>query len=68
MLFDDRDARPGVKFADDELLGIPHRLVVGDKGLERGVVEYKSRATGEGAEVPVESAVQFLQERSGGSR
>ena len=41
MLFDDRDARPGVKFADDELLGIPHRIVIGDKGLERGVLEYK---------------------------
>ena len=68
VLFDDRDARPGVKFADDELLGIPHRLVVGDKGLERGVVEYKSRATGVGAEVPAESAVQFLQERSGAGR
>jgi len=68
VLFDDRDARPGVKFADDELLGIPHRLVVGDKGLERGVVEYKSRATGDGAEVPVDSAVQFLQERSGAGR
>ena len=43
-----RDARPGVKFADDELLGIPHRIVVGDKGLERGVLEYKPR-TGDGA-------------------
>ena len=68
VLFDDRDARPGVKFADDELLGIPHRLVVGDKGLDRGVVEYKSRATGDGAEIPLDAAVRFLQERSGGVR
>ena len=68
VMFDDRDARPGVKFADDELLGIPHRLVVGDKGLERGIVEYKSRADGSGAEVPVASAVQFLRERGGTGR
>ena len=64
VLFDDRDARPGVKFADDELLGIPHRIVVGDKGLERGVLEYKPR-TGDGAtDVPVDSVVQFLLGRS----
>ncbi len=68
VMFDDRDARPGVKFADDELLGIPHRLVVGDKGLERGIVEYKSRADGSGAEVPAASVVQFLRERSGTGR
>jgi len=64
VLYDDRDARPGVKFADDELLGIPHRIVVGDKGLERGVLEYKPR-TGDGAaDVPVNSVVQFLLGRS----
>jgi len=68
VLFDDRDARPGVKFADDELLGIPHRIVVGDKGLERGALEYKPRTGGAGADVPVESVVQFLRERSGGGR
>jgi prolyl-tRNA synthetase len=68
VMFDDRDARPGVKFADDELLGIPHRLVVGDKGLERGIVEYKSRTDGSGAEVPVAAVVQFLRERSGTGR
>jgi prolyl-tRNA synthetase len=64
VLYDDRDARPGVKFADDELLGIPHRIVVGDKGLDRGVLEYKPR-TGDGAaDVPVDSVLQFLLERS----
>jgi prolyl-tRNA synthetase len=68
VLFDDRDARPGVKFADDELLGIPHRIVVGDKGLDRGVLEYKPR-TGEGAaEVPAAEVVQFLRQRSGVGR
>jgi prolyl-tRNA synthetase len=68
VLFDDRDARPGVKFADDELLGIPHRLVVGDKGLDRGAIEYKCRADGSGADVPLEAVVQFLRERSGAGR
>jgi prolyl-tRNA synthetase len=64
VLYDDRDARPGVKFADDELLGIPHRIVVGDKGLERGALEYKPR-TGDGAaDVPVDSVVRFLLGRS----
>ncbi len=64
VLYDDRDARPGVKFADDELLGIPHRVVVGDKGLERGVLEYKPRSGEGAADVPVASIVQFLRERS----
>jgi prolyl-tRNA synthetase len=67
VLYDDRDARPGVKFADDELFGIPHRIVVGDKGLERGVLEYKPR-TGDGAaDVPVDSIVQFLRTRGAAS-
>jgi prolyl-tRNA synthetase len=68
VLFDDRDARPGVKFADDELVGIPHRIVIGDKGLDRGVLEYKRRRDGEAAEVPVESIAAFLGERLGLTR
>jgi prolyl-tRNA synthetase len=43
VLFDDRDARPGFKFADADLLGIPHRIVVAEKGLDNGQVEYKDR-------------------------
>ncbi len=66
VLFDDRDARPGVKFADDELLGIPHRIVVGDKGLERGVLEYKRRRDGHAAEVPVAQVIEFLRSARGG--
>jgi prolyl-tRNA synthetase len=68
VVFDDRDARPGVKFADDELLGIPHRIVVGDKGLERGVLEYKRRRDGEAAEVPIDSLVGFLRDKCGRGR
>jgi prolyl-tRNA synthetase len=51
VLYDDRDASPGVKFKDADLLGLPVRLVVGAKGLARGVVEWRSRATGEDREL-----------------
>ena len=65
-VLDDRDARPGVKFADDELLGIPHRIVIGDKGLERGVLEYKRRRDCSTAEVPVDGVVEFLVSQRAG--
>ena len=68
VLLDDRDARPGVKFADDELLGTPHRIVIGDKGLERGVLEYKRRRDGDAAEVAVDAIVTHLRSRSGAGR
>ena len=61
VLYDDRDARPGVKCADDELIGIPHRIVIGDKGLERGVLEYKRRRDGHSGDVPVTDVVAFVQ-------
>ena len=47
VLFDDRDERPGVKFADADLIGIPYHVIVGSKGLANGVVELKERRTGE---------------------
>jgi prolyl-tRNA synthetase len=56
-LLDDRDARPGVKFADADLLGVPVQLVVGSKGLARGVVERKQRRTGERDELPLDRVV-----------
>ena len=65
VLYDDRDARPGVKFADDELLGIPRRVVVGDKGLERGVVEYRERRATESTEIPLAELTSRLLERAG---
>ena len=43
VLLDDRDARPGVKFADSELIGIPHRIVIGERGLKAGNLEYRHR-------------------------
>ena len=60
VLLDDRDERPGVMFADMELLGIPHRVTVGQRGLERGIVEYHHRASGRDENVPVDSLVNTL--------
>ena len=57
VLYDDRDASPGVKFADADLLGMPTQLVVGAKSLARGVVERKDRASGRRDELPVGVAV-----------
>ena len=60
VLFDDRDARPGVKFADAELIGIPHRLVVSDRGLEAGELEYRHRRDPESRNVKREEALKLL--------
>jgi prolyl-tRNA synthetase len=60
VLYDDRDASPGVKFADADLLGVPVQVVVGAKGLARGVVERKIRRTGERDDVPLADAVAVL--------
>ncbi len=60
VLFDDRDASAGVKFADADLIGLPTQLVVGKKGLERGVVERKDRATGDRDEVLLDRAAAML--------
>lgn len=57
VLFEDRDERPGVMFADMELMGIPHRITVGDRALANGEVEYKCRRTGEGGNWPVAEAL-----------
>ena len=59
-LLDDRDVRPGVKFKDGELLGIPIRLVVGPKGLEKGEVEVKFRADGKMEMMPLDDAVERI--------
>jgi prolyl-tRNA synthetase len=66
VLYDDRDARPGVKFADAELLGIPHRLVVAERGLAAGRLEYRHRRDSESVEFPAHEALAFLRARLGG--
>ncbi|TCT22767.1 proline--tRNA ligase [Thiobaca trueperi] len=63
VLLDDRDARAGVMFADMELIGIPHRIVVGDKGLDDSVVEYKGRTDEAMQLVPIAEIVGFVRER-----
>ncbi len=61
-LIDDRDDRPGVKYRDAELTGIPWRVSVGSRDLADGVVEITSRKTGEKERVPVDQAAQHLQQ------
>ncbi len=61
VLLDDRGERPGVMFADMELIGIPHRLTVGDRGLKEGVVEYQTRAGGETQIVALTEVVPFIR-------
>jgi prolyl-tRNA synthetase len=63
VLYDDRDARPGVKFADAELLGIPHRIVVGERGIEAGRLEYRGRRDTESQEFAPEDAHAFIRSR-----
>jgi prolyl-tRNA synthetase len=65
VLLDDRDKKtsPGIKFADMELIGIPHRVVVSDRGLAEGNLEYKSRAETEAQAVPLTEILSFLQAR-----
>jgi prolyl-tRNA synthetase len=66
VLFDDRDARPGVMFADMELIGIPHRVVIGERGLDKGEVEYRARTDSENQMLPLEGFVDFIRDRIAG--
>ncbi len=61
VLFDDRNERPGVMFADMELIGIPHRIIIGDRGLEHGIVEYKGRRDESSREIPRPELLAFLK-------
>ena len=63
VLLDDRNERPGVMFADLELIGIPHRIVIGDRGLSQEVpmVEYKGRRDEEAQQIPLQDIVKFMQ-------
>jgi prolyl-tRNA synthetase len=65
VLFDDRKARPGVMFADMELIGIPHRIVLSERLLETGKAEYKGRRDAEATEIAIEDIVPMLSERLG---
>ena len=61
VLFDDRKVRPGFMFADMELIGIPHCIIISDRGLDAGTFEYKARTAQENEEIPMTTMVDFLK-------
>jgi prolyl-tRNA synthetase len=61
VLLDDRGERPGVMFADLELIGIPHRITLGDRGLKEGMVEYQARTDQEARNIPLNEIVNFVK-------
>ncbi|MBS3785480.1 MAG: proline--tRNA ligase [Gammaproteobacteria bacterium] len=65
VLWDNREARPGVKFADMELIGVPHRVVVGERGLKNGTLEYRGRSDSQALDLPIDQVVAFLSDKTG---
>ena len=63
VLFDDRKERPGVMFADAELIGIPHTIVIGERNLTNGEVEYKHRASGIKEMIKIENLIDFIKNK-----
>ncbi len=63
VVLDDRDERPGVMFADMELIGVPHRVVVSDRGLKEGMLEYQARSDAAGTKIAQQEAIEFILER-----
>jgi prolyl-tRNA synthetase len=63
VLMDDREERPGVLFADMDLIGIPHRVVLSERGLAAGTAEYKARGDDKPTDVPLASIADFLRQR-----
>ncbi len=63
VLLDDRGLRPGVAFADMELIGIPHRLILGERGLDNGIIEYKNRRSGDGEEFAIDDVVNIIKQK-----
>ncbi len=61
VLLDDRKERPGVMFADMELIGVPHSIVIGDRGIDNGVVEYKYRRSGDKTEVAIDEIIAKIK-------
>jgi len=67
VLLDDRNERPGVKFADMELIGIPHRLVIGDRGLKEGKIEYKGRQDADNQHIAISDILDFVTQSISGA-
>jgi prolyl-tRNA synthetase len=65
VFYDDRNLRPGVMFNDMELIGVPHRLVIGERGLDSGALEYRHRRDEENSEIPLDNAVGVILEKLG---
>ncbi len=65
VILDDRGERPGAMFADWELIGVPHRVTIGDKGLKEGLVEYQHRRDAEASKVPVADLLGLLKAKLG---
>ena len=63
VLLDDRDERPGVMFADMELIGIPHRIVIGERGLKEGNIEYQGRCDEKSQPLELQNALEFLKSK-----
>lgn len=66
VLMDDRNERPGIKFADMELMGVPHRIVIGDRALADGELEYQGRCDSDSMRVPENDVMAFLREKMTG--
>ena len=60
ILLDDRNMRPGAMFADHELIGIPHRMVISDRGIKAGQVEYKARTGGDAMDIELNEVLDFI--------
>jgi prolyl-tRNA synthetase len=65
VLYDDRNLRPGVMFNDMELIGIPHRVVIGERGLDAGTLEYRDRGAEANEELPLDGALEAILEKLG---
>jgi prolyl-tRNA synthetase len=63
VLLDDRDERPGVMFADMELIGIPHRVVIGERSMKNGQVEYQGRRDAQAQPIGLQDAVKSLKSK-----
>ncbi|MFQ5487747.1 MAG: His/Gly/Thr/Pro-type tRNA ligase C-terminal domain-containing protein, partial [Gammaproteobacteria bacterium] len=63
VLLDDRKERPGVMFAETDLIGIPHRLVLGERGLDGAYIEYKHRRDEQPRDIPLANVTEFLKSR-----
>jgi prolyl-tRNA synthetase len=63
VILDDRGERPGAMFADWELIGVPHRVVIGERGLKEGMLEYQGRRESAATQVSVERMADFIRDK-----